>query len=90
MHLHTHEHAHTNTLAQKLHLNPHIVVRKCNPGIQEAETGRSSVQGQPGIHGKTKLPQTNKTEVRFTLLQYSFVEIGERTCIHLCSLTGEN
>jgi hypothetical protein len=38
-----------------------MVMQTCNPSTQEAETGGSWVQGQPGLYNET-LSQQNKTK----------------------------
>lgn len=45
---------------QKDNLKPGAVAYTCNPSTREAKASRSQVQGQPGLHSKTFVIQTNK------------------------------
>jgi hypothetical protein len=79
-HTHTQTHSHTNTnintgpkeMAQKLGMQPGVVVHSFNPSTQKAEAGRflssrpawstKCVPGQPGLYRETlsRNKQTNK------------------------------
>jgi hypothetical protein len=51
---------------------PGVMAHTCNPSTQEAEAGRSPVQGQPGLH---------------IILRHNLSQNQKNTQIHAASLT---
>jgi hypothetical protein len=67
----------------KSSLEPGVMVQACNSSTAEVETGRSRVQGQPGLYSRTLSQKNKPKQQQKELVGQMFVMVSETTLYRL-------